>query len=135
MKVFLPMLLIVAMLVLTAGCESNPTEKNSGLGSAAPGPTVSWPTNETGLTYGSESDVLWEGLVSEEDLASYYPQLIGVVCDDGITEGYVYYDDLYGGDIPTDPEERVEWVQSGANHKTISVYELDGQTVIGTFTV
>lgn len=135
MKAPLSASLIVAVLALIAGCEANPAEESPAPDQQPPASAVSWPTNEEGLTYGSESDVSWEGLVSEEGLASYYPQLIRVVCDDGITEGYVYYDDLYGGDMPTDPDERAEWVRSGANHKVITVYEVDGRTVVGTFTV
>ncbi len=135
MRVLLPALLIAVVLVSTAGCKTNSTEETSDKDRRPPASAVSWPTNGEGLTYGSESDVSWEGLVSEEDLASHYPQLIRVVCDDGITEGYVYYDDLYGGDMPTDPEERAEWVRSGANHKVITVYEVDGRTVVGTFAV
>lgn len=94
--------------------------------------TSDWPTNDSGVTYGSLSDVAYEGFVDEDGLASLHPQLIAAVGDDGVTEGYVYYSDLYG-DIPNDPDDIREWIESGEANRSIPLYDVDGETIIGTY--
>ncbi|MDM4762784.1 hypothetical protein QT381_07165 [Galbitalea sp. SE-J8] len=102
--------------------------------SAAPGvdtspmPNPQYAVNANGQSYGSAADA---------NSPDTEPDLIGVVADNGKT-GYVLKTELAEADGSniTSPEEAVKWENGGAkvNH-TVDVYESDGTTVIGTFTV
>lgn len=78
---------------------------------------------------------LWQlqGLCQKMRSASFYPDLIFAQGDDGKTEGYVYYDDLYGHP-PNDPDERAAWSKA-RNGTSVPLYDKDGKTVVGSFTL
>lgn len=99
--------------------------------------TFSWNINKSGQTFGAASDaeesLRIAGVLSESEEREFYPDLILAQGDDGKTEGYVYYDDLYGHP-PNDPDERAEWSKT-RNGISIPLYEKDGKTVIGSFTL
>jgi hypothetical protein len=87
--------------------------------------TTSWGVNASGQTYG----------VSNQQGT---PDLIAVVVDQGKTQGYVERSELdcaSGGQVKS-PSEAVTWDETSKNRNiTIPVYESDGVTIIGTFTV
>jgi hypothetical protein len=86
---------------------------------------TSWGVNANGQTYG----------VSNQQGT---PDLIAVVVDQGRTQGYVEQRELNcasGGDVKS-LSEAATWNETSKNRNiTIPVYENDGVTVIGTFTV
>ena len=86
---------------------------------------TSWEVNANGETYG----------VSNQQGT---PDLIAVVIDQGKTQGYVERHELNcasGGDVKT-PSDAATWDETSKNRNiTIPVYESDGVTIIGTFTV
>lgn len=89
----------------------------------------SFPTNENGQTYGETYNVMIED----------YPDLIGVIAANG-KEGYVYKNEFTDEYIPQSPEEAVEYMNvlkelndRGIYFQVITVYEADGETVIGEF--
>ena len=59
------------------------------------------------------------------------PDLIAVEASNGRT-GYVYAEEL-SGPLPSSPEEAATWTPPPA--RSIPVYEADGTTIIGEFTV
>lgn len=84
------------------------------------------PVNRNGDTYGPTSG------------GDVQPDLVRVLADDGVTVGYAYRADLGGpGGAVTTPQEAEEYMQSDAAQHgyTVPVYETDGETQIGTFTV
>jgi hypothetical protein len=87
--------------------------------------TTSWGVNASGETYGVRNQ---QGT----------PDLIAVVIDQGKTQGYVERSELNcasGGDVKS-PAEALTWDETSQNlNVSIPVYESDGVTVIGTFTV
>jgi hypothetical protein len=87
--------------------------------------SIAWGVNANGQTYG----------VSNQ---SGTPDLIGVLIDDGKNYGYVKKSDLNcasGGD-PSSPSEALEWQKVSQNRNiSIPVYESDGVTAVGTFTL
>lgn len=89
-------------------------------------PAPDYPRNSAGLTYGSAAKA-----VSPET----EPDLISAVGDDGVS-GYVYAADLdYQPDFKS-PQEAVEWQNANAGkHVKINLYEVDGKTKIGQFTI
>jgi hypothetical protein len=86
---------------------------------------TSWGVNASGETYG----------VSNQQGT---PDLIAVVIDQGKTQGYVERRELdcaSGGDVKS-PAEALTWDAASQNRNiSIPVYESDGVTVIGSFTV
>lgn len=82
---------------------------------------LEYSVNEAGRTYGSGS-----GRDIEEQ-----PDLVLVEGNDGVV-GYVYTDDLWGKE-PSSIEEALEG--NSELPRDIPVYESDGVTVIGTFTI
>jgi hypothetical protein len=86
---------------------------------------TSWGVNANGQTYG----------VSNQQGT---PDLIAVVVDQGKTQGYVEQRELNcasGGDVKS-LSEAATWNETSKNRNiTIPVYENDGVTIIGTFTV
>jgi hypothetical protein len=86
---------------------------------------TSWPTNASGLTYGSSGDAL-----SPED----EPDLVKVGATNGKT-GYAYRTDLEEP-TPKSPQEalRIQAARAGSS-KSIPVYFIDGQTKIGAFVI
>lgn len=84
------------------------------------GPVPTLEVNADGLTYGS---ALFANSAEDE------PDLISVLADDEITEGYVYKTDLEE-EAPASPAEA-----RSAPSRTVDVYEADGHTVIGSFTI
>jgi hypothetical protein len=86
---------------------------------------TSWGVNASGETYG----------VSNQQGT---PDLIAVVVDQGKTQGYVERSELNcasGGDVNS-LAEAATWDEVSENRNiTIPVYESDGETTIGTFTV
>jgi len=87
--------------------------------------TTLWGVNASGETYGVANQ-------------NGTPDLIAVVIDDGNTHGYVKESDLNcagGGDV-TSPSEALAWDKVSQNRNvSIPVYESNGVTVVGTFTV
>jgi hypothetical protein len=86
---------------------------------------TSWGVNASGETY---------GVANQHGT----PDLIAVVVDRGKTQGYVERNQLNcasGGQVKS-PSEAVTWDEVSENRNiTIPVYESDGETIIGTFTV
>jgi hypothetical protein len=87
--------------------------------------STAWGVNTNGQTYGVSN-------------LKGTPDLISVVIDDGTKYGYVSKVDLNcasGGQVKS-PAEALEWDKVSQNRNvSIPVYESDGVTVIGTFTV
>jgi hypothetical protein len=87
--------------------------------------TTSWGVNASGETYG----------VSNQKGT---PDLIAVVIDQGKTQGYVERSELNcatGGQVNS-PSEAATWDETSKNRNiSIPVYESDGVTIIGAFTV
>ncbi len=83
--------------------------------------------NENGQTYGFIPDA-----ASDDE----FPDMIPAVGDNG-KEGYVYVSDFHG-DMPSSPEEAMKIRESMDNGtykpRTINVYDIDGKTIIDTFT-
>ena len=130
MRQFLAVALAALILSCISGCASEGSADSKGPSKAED--SVAWPVNEVGLTYGSLSDIEYEGLLDSEELAALSPQLVLAIGDDGVTEGYVYYSDL--NELPPDdPDEMQEWIENREASKTIPLYDIDGVTVIGTF--
>lgn len=75
--------------------------------------------NEYGQTYG---------------LDALGADLIAVTSDEGL-DGYVYRDELYGDIGINTPEEALEWQNSKTENRSFTVYESDGKTAIGKFTL
>ena len=65
---------------------------------------------------------------AEEYYKTYWPDLVSVRASNG-KEGYVYRDELFV--VPANPEETAKLSQS--EQEPLTVYESDGQTVIGVF--
>ncbi|GAA5201692.1 hypothetical protein GCM10023346_46620 [Arthrobacter gyeryongensis] len=76
--------------------------------------------NAKGETYGVESP------------ENGTPDLIAVMATNGAS-GYVYAKELYGGPMPTSPEDAVKNFNTPRPPREIPVYLSDGQTKIGTF--
>lgn len=90
------------------------------------GPTV-WPKNDKGVTYGSGADA-----VSPED----EPDLIRVIATNG-KEGYAYRTDLEEP-APSSPAAAIAQQEARNGKpvtKVIPVYEKDGVTKIGAFSI
>ncbi len=87
--------------------------------------TTAWGVNASGETYG----------VSNQ---SGTPDLIAVIINQGNTHGYLKASELNcagGGDV-TSPAEALAWDKVSQNRNvSIPVYESDGVTVVGTFTI
>ena len=87
--------------------------------------TTSWGVNASGETYGVPNQ-------------NGTPNLVAVVADDPNIHGYVKESDLNcaaGGDVAS-PAEAQAWDKVSQNlNVAIPVYESDGVTVVGTFTV
>jgi hypothetical protein len=87
--------------------------------------TTPWGINANGKTYGVHNQ-------------SGTPDLIAVIINQGSTNGYVEASELNcagGGDV-TSPAEALAWDKASQNRNvSIPVYESDGVTVVGTFTV
>lgn len=88
-----------------------------------PGPArgADWAVNARGETFGS---------VADARTPADEPDLIWVMSDEG-RYGYVKKRDL-DGPIPTSPKDAV---QLGTQVRVIPVYETDGSTRIGSFTI
>lgn len=93
----------------------------------APKPT--YKTNAQGLTYGSAAEA-----TSPAD----EPDLIAVEYE-ADRNGYVYKKDLDDAQGPGEyatPEEVLKWQENdGQEARSVSVYEVDGKTVIGEFVI
>jgi hypothetical protein len=89
-------------------------------------PAPEYPTNGSGMTYGSLSDA-----VSPQT----EPDLVAAVGDNG-EEGYVKSSDI-APTIPLNPEAAVRAQNSDEYRKSkkVPLYAVDGSTVIGTFTL
>ena len=86
-----------------------------------------YPSNESGLTYGSLAEAAFIG---------NEPDLVAVEMLDGST-AYVYWnelDRLEGGDIST-PEEAAQWelVRESLASEGLTAYGRDGKTILGTW--
>lgn len=81
-------------------------------------------TNEYGDTYGSEY------FLNQIDIQ---PDLVAAVGDDG-TEGYVWAEELNASPVSS-PEEAAAYMAAEHPDRAIPLYEEDGRTVIGTFTI
>jgi len=97
-----------------------------------PAPSPSFPTNASGLTYGSAADAISPGTE---------PDLILVVTTDG-KEGYAKKADLDQADGTTaaqtlSPSDVLKWQDKRNAQGTIMVpvYDVEGKTVIGEFAV
>ncbi|WP_426940008.1 peptidase M56 family protein [Pseudarthrobacter sp. S6] len=76
--------------------------------------------NSKGETYGVESQ------------ENGTPDLIAVMATNG-QSGYAYASDLYGGPMPTSPEDAVKNFSSPRPPREIPVFQSDGETQIGGF--
>lgn len=83
-----------------------------------------YPKNENGQSYGS---ALYAPTPEAE------PDLVLAVGDDG-TVGYVLNKDLNGTE-PKTPEEAVNMTLKKSEVKKINLYDADGETVIGEFSI
>jgi len=87
--------------------------------------TTPWGINASGETY---------GVLNQNGT----PDLVAVTINQGSTHGYVKESELNcagGGDVKS-PAEAVAWDRGSQNRNvSIPVYESDGVTVVGTFTV
>ncbi|HUZ40256.1 MAG TPA: hypothetical protein VMU68_02550 [Acidimicrobiales bacterium] len=87
--------------------------------------TTSWGVNASGETY---------GVANQKGT----PDLVAVIINQGHTDGYVKETELNcaaGGDVAS-LAEAAAWDKTSQNRNiTIPVYESDGVTVVGTFTV
>lgn len=101
-------------------------ESNQSLSNKSVTATHVYPKNKSGQTYGSEL------YASSPDKA---PDLISAVAVDG-TSGYVRSVDL-NEVMPKTPEEAIarQNKRKIGDVRKISVYDVDGKTVIGTFNV
>lgn len=86
--------------------------------------------NENGQTYGCANDIFIPnnlGVTNAREIEMiYYPDLVRVATSDG-KEGYAYTADL--GRTPSSPEEAT---RIGSFRQTVTVYEVDGTTPIGS---
>ncbi|GAB3588695.1 hypothetical protein [Calidifontibacter terrae] len=98
-----------------------PQQKAAGVN---PGAASPYKVNAAGLTYGSDADAAAAGVE---------PDLVLVVATNGKT-GYVLNSDL-NGPQPTSPEQAASPQFQSPPPRTITVYESDGKTVVGEFTV
>jgi hypothetical protein len=76
--------------------------------------------NAKGETYGVESQ------------QNGTPDLIAVMATNG-QSGYAYASDLYGGPMPTSPEDAVKNFSTPLPPREIPVFQSDGETQIGVF--
>lgn len=76
--------------------------------------------NAKGETYGMESP------------ENGVPDLIAVMATNGAT-GYVYAKDLYGGPMPTSPEDAAKNFSTPLPSREIAVFLSDGETKVGVF--
>lgn len=83
-----------------------------------------FPTNASGLTYGSDAEV--------NDVEKG-PDLVAVIGDSGVA-GYVTSSDLNGPDFST-PEEALEWQREHPGDIVIDVFDVTGENIIDTFTL
>jgi hypothetical protein len=87
--------------------------------------TTSWGVNASGETYGVPNQ-------------NGTPELVAVFADEPNIHGYVKESELNcaaGGDVKS-PAEALAWDKASQNRSiSIPVYESDGVTVVGTFTV
>ncbi len=83
-------------------------------------PTVTWPRNAKGLTYGSEL---------QATVTNQLPDLIAAIATNG-KQGYVRRLDLYRPG-PTTPSQAIS--QNATAARSIPVYAVDGTTVIVDF--
>jgi hypothetical protein len=107
-----------------------PTGLTSADGSlSTPAPSPKYPTNSSGLSYGSSLRA-----VSPQT----EPDLIAAVATNGRT-GYVKKADLSSAEGPTDfasPQEALAWQSANAGKATVlHVFEKDGITTIGEFII
>jgi hypothetical protein len=98
-----------------------------------PMPEPTYTLNDSGQTYGSARDA-----TSPDG----EPDLIAVIADDGLTEGFVTKRDLDDANGTTamrqfrSPQDAIEWQNTeGRLSHTIPVFESDGSTQVGIFTV
>lgn len=82
--------------------------------------------NKYGKTYGIRSDAIYHD--------GKEPDLIKAMGDDGKTIGYVLATDLNGFQ-PKNPKEAIEWQAKNKGYRIIPLYDVNGEKVIGTFTV
>lgn len=108
---------------LTCGTLFAVTTASSDQGTAPPGPArgQEWATNADGESYGSLADARTP---AEE------PDLIAAISDAG-ERGYVKKEAL-NGPVPRTPEEAA---QLSSEPRVIAVYESDGSTQVGWFTI
>lgn len=85
-----------------------------------------YPKNKHGQTYGIGSDASYHG--------DKEPNLIKALGDDGKTTGYVLATDLNGFQ-PKNPKEAIEWQKKNKGPRVIPLYDVNGEKIIGTFTV
>jgi hypothetical protein len=94
-------------------------------------PSDRFSVNAQGQSYGSLADV---GVPGKQYNSDAEPELALVVADSGI-EGYIYSAELASPDFKT-PEEAMAWTEENRSKPMVlDVFEADGVTRIGTFTV
>ena len=90
-----------------------------------------YPANSSGQTYGpylTPSSADEEAMFPEEA-----PDLMLARGEGGAT-GYVYVKDM-DGDLPSNPEEAMEYMKNRPRERRIPLYDRDGETVIGTVVI
>ncbi len=100
-------------------------------------PVSEFPVNEYGETYGSLAYVNVPG--GRPFSLENYPNLIAVAQS---VEGYVRREDYFEStiNIPNSPDDKEGWeryhkLYGNKEGREIPVYEVDGRTVVGTFTI
>jgi hypothetical protein len=95
-----------------------------------------WAVNENGQSYGAPRETAGAPVLEEN-----YPDLVPVVASNGLN-GYVYKKELDDANGTTamrefeSPEDALRWQEKfGDVSTTIPVYQEDGETVIGDFTI
>lgn len=111
--------LITGIFVGTLGFAANNNYRNPNASSVP-----DYATNAYGETYGSDFHALTPDAV---------PDLILARGVDG-TVGYVRNTDL-NGEIPKTPQQALEQQRTRPKTRTIPLYDVDGRTVIGKFTI
>lgn len=108
-------------LTLGLGADAAPTRAAGSVAAAAPAhaePAITFPVNEYGETFGPGN-------------LETIPDLVLAIGDDGVTEGYVRDSELLPPLTGT-PAQRAGYTEPA---RQVPLYQSDGRTVIGTFTL
>lgn len=121
--------IVIAGLLVGASAVSVPLALAATSGSppsAVPTPPPTWPTNPSGLTYGSGLGVR---------ASNQEPELIEAIATNGQV-GYVKRGDLASAHtLAANPQAALAQQSASVPSTTIPVYQVDGKTQIGVFVI